>query len=262
MKDIYVAEVTNQRIKKFNEAKAKGIHLPFISASTMSAGTKSIFWCPKQQRTIFTLSQGEKRFYLTKIYSPNVISIKEQYPLDYTITSEIANKNKVIHPRDHVTGKLQVMTTDFVVECRNANGSVYREAYWFKPEQPLRGRKRTEQKCDIEEKYWKQYGVTYHRILGRDVCRIQAANYHMLSEYYEVNASIDVFQRFTDAFFQSIVSYPASSLKNTLLDTASRLNLDSRIAYRLFANAVLYQLLPVDTHQLLEFAEPVRLRTA
>ncbi len=260
MKNIYVAEVTNRQIKAFNDAKAAGFHMPFISPTMMSSGTKSIFWCPKQLRSIFTLSEGEKRFYLTKIYSPNVISIKEQYPLDYTKTRDIADTLDVIHPRDHVTGKLEVMTTDFVILYRNNDGTTYREAYWFKPQEPIRNRTRAKQKCDIEERYWKRLDVRYNIVIGsRHVCHTQAANYQMLCQYYDVNVDVTALTAFTDTFLNSISAFPTYTLKSTLLDTAERLNMPTTKGYFMFANALLRHILPIDLHQTIELAAPARL---
>ena len=261
MKDIYIAEVTNQRIIAFNKAKERGEHMPFLSPSMMSAGTKSIRWCPKQQRKVFLLSDGERRFYLSKIFQPNVTSIKEQYPLDYTKTKEIADKLKVIHPRDHVTGKLQVMTTDLVVEYSDSDGSIYREACWFKPTLQDKNWTRTKQKCDIEREYWKSFGVSYRQVIGkRSVSRTQADNIEMLSEYYDTHADSGELLKFTSAFLSSITEHPSYSLRDTLFDTAVRFGVDTRRAYQIFANVTLRQLLPIDMYLPLEFTEPVCLK--
>ncbi|BDF93468.1 hypothetical protein [Pseudoalteromonas sp. KAN5] len=81
MKDLYVSESTVKRIKAFNKAKERGVHIPYVRSTFMSIGTRSIFFCPVQKRVITLLGKGEKHLYITKLFEPNVIEIKEQYPL-------------------------------------------------------------------------------------------------------------------------------------------------------------------------------------
>lgn len=123
----------------------------------MSAGTRSIFKCPKTGRDILLLSQTEKHGYINLIYQPNVIEIKEQYALDLQITLEICEREGWVHPRDHETGELKVCTTDLLVIVSDENGRQSRLAFSFKYQINLDEDWRTEQKLKLEEFYWDRF---------------------------------------------------------------------------------------------------------
>jgi hypothetical protein len=262
-----VREVDRIRIKKFNEAKARGEHFPFVPMTFMSIGTRSLLLCPVQQRIISLLSRGERRLYIDLIFSPDVVSVKEQYPLDYVKTQEIAEEEKCIHPRDHQTGQLRVMTTDFVVERRALDNTIYREALPFKSVLDSESGQltkpqvtRIKQKLNIERLYWKAFGVTYRPVLGADLDKVRLDNYFVLSERYQKDIPTHHLIEFSYKFISVVAKNPLNNLRQCLMFTAKSLDVATHLVYTLFCNAVLRHILQLDLSRPLDFVGEVVLK--
>lgn len=262
-----VREVDRIRIKEFNEAKKRGEHIPFVPMTFMSIGTRCMLFCPVQERIISLLSRGERRLYMDLIFSPDVVSVKEQYPLDYVKTQEIADTEGYIHPRDHETGQLRVMTTDFVVERRASDNSIYREALPFKSfldsesgEQTKQEVTRIKQKLKIEELYWKAFGVTYRPILGPQLDKVRVDNYFVLSERYQKDIPTHHLIKFTHKFLSVVAKYPQNNLRQCLMVTAHSLDVSPSDLYTLFCTAVLRHILQLDLSRPLDFVGEIVLK--
>jgi hypothetical protein len=262
-----VREVDRIRIKKFNEAKARGEHFPFVPMTFMSIGTRCMLSCPVQQRIISLLSRGERRLYMDLIFSPDIVSVKEQYPLDYVKTQEIADTERYIHPRDHETGQLRVMTTDFVVERRALDNSIYREALGFKSSLDSEGGQQTKQqvtrikqKLTIEKLYWKAFGINYRPILGIHLDKVRLDNYFVLSERYQKDIPTKQLIEFTYKFLSAIANFPRNNLRQCLMVTAHSLDVSPRYLYTLFCTAVLRHILQLDLSRPLDFVGEVVLK--
>lgn len=259
MKKLYVSESTNRKIKEFNEAKKRGIHIPYVKSTFMSAGTRSIFWCPVQKRVITLMSQGEKHLYITKLFEPNVVEIKEQYPLDYVRTQEIADAHGVIHPRKHETGELTVVTTDLLITYSDEHGSQYRIAYTFKYSIDKRSEKRTNQKFNIEEAYWKLFGVRHEKVLRDNVSKNEANNLINFIHEYDESISPDTLREFSLAVINDVIKKPHYSLREALSAVALQLKISLPTCTSLFANAILKKILAVDLKQEIGFHKPIAL---
>lgn len=259
MRELYVSESTNRKIKEFNEAKKRGIHIPYVKSTFMSAGTRSIFFCPVQKRVLTFMSQGEKHLYVTKLFEPNVVEIKEQYPLDYVRTQEIADAHGVIHPRKHLTGELTVVTTDLLITYSGENASEYRVAYSYKHHIGARNKTRTKQKLDIEEAYWKLFGVRHEQVLRDDISKIKAYNLLNYIDKYDESIEMEELLAFSNRILQEVVSYPALSLRETLRCVKKPLKNNSALTISLFANSLLRGLLPIDLMQEVKLHEPIKL---
>lgn len=261
VKDLYVSESTVKRIKAFNEAKKRGIHIPYVKSTFMSAGTRSISWCPVQKRVITFMSQGEKHLYITKLFEPNVIEIKEQYPLDYMLTQQIADAFDVIHPRKHLTGELTVLTTDLLVTYREKSGAQYRVAYSFKHSIDARSKTRTMQKFDIETAYWKRFGVRAEQVLRDDVSKIKAYNLLNYINYYDTELSASELRKFVSALLDDVIEHPYSSLRESLKAVSSSLKVNPSHCMTLFANSMFKHILPIDLTQKIKLHKPLNLCT-
>ncbi len=259
MKDLYVSESTVKRIKAFNEAKERGVHIPYVRSTFMSIGTRSIFFCPVQKRVITLLGKGEKHLYITKLFEPNVVEIKEQYPLDYVRTQEIADTHGVIHPRKHLTGELTVLTTDLLVTYREKSGAQYRVAYSFKHSIDARSKTRTMQKFDIETAYWKRFGVRAEQVLRDDVSKIKADNLLNYINHYNPELSDSELRKFASALLDDVIEHPCSSLRESLKAVSSSLKVKPSHCMTLFANSMFKHVLPIDLTQKIKLHKPLNL---
>lgn len=259
MKKLYVSEATNRKVREFNEAKKRGIHIPYVKSTFMSAGTRSIFFCPVQKRVITFMGQGEKHLYISKLFESNVVEIKEQYPLDYVLTQEIADTLGVIHPRKHLTGELTVVTTDLLITYRDENRSEYRVAYAFKYSIGGRNQTRTNQKLEIAETYWKRFGVRSEQILRDDVSKDKAHNLINYLDKYDKDICINEINEFVTTLLDDVIKHPSHTLRESLGATSASLHIEPSYSMTLFANAIFKNALPIDLMQEIKLHKPIKL---
>nr|WP_303048766.1 TnsA endonuclease N-terminal domain-containing protein [Pseudoalteromonas sp. HF66] len=205
------------------------------------------------------MSQGEKHLYITKLFEPNVIEIKEQYPLDYMLTQQIADEFDVIHPRKHLTGELTVLTTDLLITYRDDNDSEYRVAYAFKYSIGGRNQTRTNQKLKIAEMYWKRFGVRTEQVLRDDVSKRKAHNLLNYINYYNSKLSDSELRKFASALLNDVIEHPSNSLRQSLKAAASSLKVDLPHCMTLFANSLFKHILPIDLEKEIKLHKPLQL---
>lgn len=120
------------------------------------------------------------------LWTPDVLNISEQYPLDYDMTFRIAQELNVKHPRDPKTKEDIVMTTDFLYEIRNGH-KIKLHAVSVKHSDFVT-KKRTEQKLRIERKYWESYNISFQIISEKDI------NYELLKTIREINIRCNTYE--------------------------------------------------------------------
>ena len=127
------------------------------------------------------LSDGELVTFLFATMLPNIVDIREQFPLkfqysqhelpDYDIygsedlfegTEQISKSLKIKHPKVNVNGKSTKwpMTTDLLLTLKNDDGQLYLLAVSCKPKN-LVLKERNKQLLQIERDYWKVRGVDW-----------------------------------------------------------------------------------------------------
>ncbi len=129
-----------------------------------------------------TLSRLETAFLYILDASPEVLDIREQYPLlPVTETVRIAEQAGIRHPRDNVSHYPYVMTTDFVIttETGLVARSIKQSSELDKP--------RVREKMEIERRYWEKRGVEWLIVTEREIDFQQARNIEWVyrSWYYD-----------------------------------------------------------------------------
>nr|WP_249118493.1 TnsA endonuclease N-terminal domain-containing protein [Pseudoalteromonas sp. NEC-BIFX-2020_015] len=205
------------------------------------------------------MGQGEKHLYISKLFDSNVVEIKEQYPLDYVLTQEIADTLGVIHPRKYLTGELTVVTTDLLITYRDENGSEYRVAYAFKYSIGGRNQTRTNQKLEIAETYWKRFGVRSEQILRDDVSKDKAHNLINYIDKYDKNICINEINEFVTTLLDDVIKHPSHTLRESLSATSASLHIEPSYSMTLFANAIFKNALPIDLMQEIKLHKPIKL---
>lgn len=108
------------------------------------------------------LSDVEWNLFLLLEYSPDVVDIREQYPLDRDLTREIAASLGIRHPHYPGTHVPTVMTVDFLV-TRIKNGKKVLEVFDTKrtdeAEDP-----RSLEKLEIQRVYMNGKGIPYYLV--------------------------------------------------------------------------------------------------
>ncbi|PFR23995.1 heteromeric transposase endonuclease subunit TnsA [Bacillus cereus] len=101
-------------------------------------------------------------------YSKHVIDIREQYPLlDLELAMEIAKEKKIKYPTDRRSNTPYVMSTDFIITI-NENHCEKIIARTVKPSNEL-GKKRVQEKFEIERCYWEQKNIDWGIITEQDI---------------------------------------------------------------------------------------------
>jgi hypothetical protein len=127
---------------------------PWLTVRDLSSkgySTRLLGW--KTDRVHHLFNRLQRAYYASLEWSPQVIDIREHYPLlPLELTLAIADECGIKHPTNRRTGYSKVMTTDFLVTVWD--GSRFsEEARTVKYEQNLRNW-RTIAEMEIERRYW------------------------------------------------------------------------------------------------------------
>lgn len=132
------------------------------------------------------LSKLEWLYFFLLDWSPSVIDIREQYPLEIQETIKIAERLGIRHPVDPKTKHPIVMTTDFVLTIKRPIGSV-EHARTVKYTKDLNSR-RVLEKLEIERLYWLARGIDWGIVTEQEINRIVAANVEWLHPFRRVES--------------------------------------------------------------------------
>ncbi|CAO3417827.1 TnsA endonuclease N-terminal domain-containing protein [Azospirillum doebereinerae] len=121
----------------------------------------------KTGRQHHLLSDIEWRLFLLFDWADAVEDIREQFPLDRTVTRRIANEMGVRHPTDSATNAPVVMSTDLVIDVIR-DGRVVTLARTVKPSSEL-AKPRILEKLEIERRCWVEQGGDWGILTEKDV---------------------------------------------------------------------------------------------
>jgi len=128
-------------------------------------------------------SDLEADFYFIIAWNSNVLDIREQYPLPTVETEQIAAKLGVARPKCRDKSSY-VMTTDFLITYRDSiTGEITYCARSVKPLSKL-SNKRTLQKQQIEQLYWKKNQVDWKCVTENSFSREKAKNIRKILAHY------------------------------------------------------------------------------
>lgn len=214
------------------------------------------------------LSDLETQFFLLADFAPDVIDIREQFPLlPIELTLQIAQEMGVRHPWDRKKGEQVVMTTDFVLTRLDGARLPRYHAYSIKPSSRLtenrRRRKRTLEKLEIERRLWQSLNVPWTLVTEQAFNPIVIDNLQWLSYGArgvppELLAQLSHFlERFASLDHASL---PLSQLLATVAD---QLGLDGQEdAQQLFCHGVWTHHLQVDLSRPISLTQPIRAHQA
>lgn len=160
-------EWNEKRIVKFEaEGRGKGLgvtYRPWIEVSDLSShGDSRRVFSQLTKRTHHLLSNIEFNFFVLAEFTPDVVDIREQYPLDRISTRAIAVELGIRHPQYLGTQVDAVMTCDFLV-TRERNGVKSLEAYNCKPSDEA-NQVRSIEKLEIQRRYFESCDIPHHLV--------------------------------------------------------------------------------------------------
>lgn len=107
----------------------------------------------KVDRMHQVLSDPEYNFLLCAEWSPNVLDIREQFPLDREVSLRIANDVGLPHPNYDKTNVPMVMTVDFLLIMQGENGQPFELAVNIKTDDAAEDR-RTVNRLELQRAYF------------------------------------------------------------------------------------------------------------
>lgn len=138
---------------------------PWIKISDISStGRSHRTFGHKTRRTHHLMSDLELAAFLVLEWSADVTDIREQFPLKYEDTLQIASSMQVKHPS--IRGKLHIMTSDFYVVTSNTLHNQF--ALQAKYSKDLNN-PRVIEKLEIERRYWQSKGIPWQIVTEKDI---------------------------------------------------------------------------------------------
>jgi hypothetical protein len=148
----------------------------------------------KTGRVHHLLSKLELAYFYVLEWSSLVVDIREQYPLlPLEETLRLAEQCGVRHPTDPKSQEPIVMTTDFLITLPGEVRPV-EQARTVKPAQALLGQ-RTQEKLEIERRFWKRRQVDWGIVTEREIPQVLADNIELLHAYRELGDRLNMDDR-------------------------------------------------------------------
>lgn len=225
-------------------------------------------------RTIHLYSRGERQLFVLIEAMPNVIDIKEQFPLPLNETLNLASELNIRHPgaykeRFENDGIIpaKTMTSDLVATFRQPDNEEKTIVYSFKYQRSLdylanpRTAKRAWDKLKLEREFWERQGVEWVLMTEQCYSPTYIYNLEFLKECFEYPELLDVsdefYQLFIKSFRQYEDKYAIYTLRHILEKLSDELNLELFHAQALFQKAAYFKDLKIDLFQEIELFRPL-----
>lgn len=225
-------------------------------------------------RTIHLYSRGERQLFVLLEAMPNVIDIKEQFPLPLNETLDLASELNIKHPgaykeRFEHDGIIpaKTMTSDLVVTFRLLNNEEKIVVYSFKYQESLdylanpRTAKRTWDKLKLEREYWQREEIEWVLMTEQCYSPIYIYNLEYLRECFEypelLYVSDEFYQLFIKSFRQYDDKYSVYTLRYILEKVSDELNMGLFHAQALFQKAAYFKDLKIDLFHEVELFRPL-----
>ncbi|ACC83657.1 TnsA endonuclease C-terminal domain-containing protein [Nostoc punctiforme] len=174
--------------KRLNEGCGQGRGINYkpaiwiIDFPSQGFSVQGLGWKTQREHHLFSMS--EFRYFYALEWSPIVIDIREQFPLELEETLDIAKQCGYKHPVNPNTGEPNVMTTDFVVTIPGTTGvGITDQARTIKPSRELQN-PRVLEKFEIERRYWESHNTSWGIVTEQDIPEVLVKNVEFLHNYF------------------------------------------------------------------------------
>ena len=153
-------------------------YTPYIMVGEFgSVGTTSnpIDWITG--RTVHLFSQAEALTWYLLRWNDNVFDIREQYPLNLTVTKKLAAELGIRHPNNGNS----TMTSDFLVDLSDGSQHVIS----VKTDKSQLKNTRTVEKLYLEKEYWRMKNIPFHMVFKDDLNQVYSENIRCAVAFYD-----------------------------------------------------------------------------
>lgn len=224
---------------------------PWIEIRDFSSrGRSHILLSVTTGREMHLLSDLEERVALRADYSPDVLDIREQFPLfPRAETQEIAEKMECGHPSH--AGSNDVLTEDFVLTMVGTRNPYH--AIQVKQSAALED-ERVREKLEIQRRYFARRGIPWALVTERELSRVVDRNLKWLRLGACENFDSDVEKTFTSSFNQP---KRGETLREAIIRCGDKVGFSSEQASVLFKRLVWKHTLSINLKVPIDLSLPV-----
>jgi len=162
--------------KRFKEGRGSGVgrdYLPFLTVRDVPS-TGRVHRLPSATvgRVHHLLSDLEHHVFCQLDWHPEVVDIREQFPIALEDSRALAQRLGIAHPS--FSGVDQVVTTDFIVDM-NRSGRVFHKAISAKYAEDLDD-PRVIEKLELERHYWLEKDIPFCIVTEQEIPRLLVEN--------------------------------------------------------------------------------------
>ncbi len=262
-------ETTERSIRKrLKEGRGQGsgaeykpwLHIQDVPSQGLAHRVKG--W--KTGRVHHLLSKLELSYFYVLEWSSLVVDIREQYPLlPLEETVALAEQCGVRHPTDPKSQESIVMTTDFLITLPGESRPV-EQARTVKQAQELLG-KRTQEKLEIERRFWERRQVDWGVVTEREIPPVLAANIELLHAYRDLSDRLDMSQvqwHDTVTVLTKMVTNSEVPLREATARCDRRLGFESGVSLTVAYHLLATRQWQIDLNQPLDPGYPLAVETS
>lgn len=157
-----------KNVRWIKEGRGQGVgtdYQPWLTVRDVpSEGRSHRIFGHLTHRTHHLLSDLELATFLLLQWRESTLDIREQFPLDLTITKRLCVEAGIQHPMQN--GQLQFMSSDFVVTTNDENNASF--AIQVKDSSSLKD-PRTVEKLEIERRYWLEKYTPWYLVTEKEI---------------------------------------------------------------------------------------------
>lgn len=235
---------------------------PFLTVRdvpSMGLSTRIKSW--KIDRIHHLLSNQERDYFLSLVWSPMVVDIREQYPLPLAATIDIATRLDIKHPSIPKTKEAAVMTTDFLITVLE-DGDTRFQARTVKQSKDLNNA-RVVEKLEIERTYWSEQGIDWGIVTEHEIPTALSKNVSwILSAYEQDNSqgiSVPMLIQIEELLFELITKQPEMPLSHIALDGDRQLGLQSGTCLWAVRHIIARLIWVVDMFEAIDACKPLHI---
>ncbi|CAG7857138.1 partial Transposon Tn7 transposition protein TnsA, partial [biofilm metagenome] len=191
--------------KRFKEGRGSGSgreYKPFLTVRDISSkGRSHRLPSITVGRAHHLLSDLELHVFYLLDWDPDVIDIREQFPITLSSSQSIAEQMGIAHPS--VKGIDQVVTTDFIVDLQ-MQGRTIRKAISVKYADEL-DNPRTIEKLELERRYWEEKHIPFCIVTELQIPKPFVKNVQWFQPYltahsFKPDEQVEYFELFHSSF--------------------------------------------------------------
>lgn len=166
-------------------------------------------------RTHHLLSDLELATFLLLQWRKSTLDIREQFPLDITMTKRLCGEAGVEHPT--INGVAQFMSSDFVVTTNEKGRASF--AIQVKDSSQIED-PRTVEKLEVERRYWLEKSIPWYLVTEKEIPSVVFKNIEWLYSLQQQEISLEQ----ESGYFEFYLKQVTQNSNRTIIDLCKHLD--------------------------------------